>query len=770
MNGGAPRGPGRRAVLACVAGAAALTGAAAPAAATTTPSADADDALPLHVAVVEVTPTTYAADDPARSLVSVRARVRNDGEEALEGLSARLVAQRSPVVARSSLDRWESADDDASLGRTAVTSGAVDVAGGTLEPGEEAEVLLTLEASALGDAEGAHPAAVEVVTGDGERAGLARTFLVSTPAGVRTTLLTLLLPLVAGRVREADGLAEEVAGRLGRLVDASGDPRTSWAVDPAVLATTLTTALAVPEPGAGTAVEGEAPPAPALEVPVQDAALPPGTDDPARTVAVLTAWRERLAAAAAGRSVVALPHGDPDLTALTAVAAGAELLATADAAGVDVAASLDAATVLTGVAWPVDEDAGPEVLTLAARAGATAVVLDDEALPARDELTYAPTGRADVEVGGTSLTGLIADRALSQLLQRAAVPASPEAEDLAEDEVAAALVQRVLAEVATITLQRPSDPRSLLVVAARSFDPRPAVVQRLVAAVEASGWASWQPLPDLLVTPVPDVERAAAPEPDAVSLRAALPPAHVVAVRDALTTLGELREALTGAAPATAAAQRSALMLLAASWRGHLPELRVARAGLQEDAAALLRAVRVVPGSVLNLAATRTELPVTIVNELFAPVRVELVLRPRSPRVQLAEVPVQTVPPRGQVRVGVPVRAVANGSVVVEAQLRTPSGLPLGEPVGLDVNVRADLEGWLTGLVGGGAGALLVVGLVRAVRRGRRRVDAVPHADVGGAGDTAGDTAEHGAGEHGPPGAAGDGERRERPSAPTGQG
>ncbi|MCI2240522.1 DUF6049 family protein [Paenibacillus sp. TRM 82003] len=763
----APHGPGRRAVLAGLAGAAALAGAPAPAAATTTPSpAGADDALPLHVAVVDVTPTTYAADDPARSLIAVRARVRNDGGEALEGLRARLVAQRSPVVARSSLDRWESADADSSLGRAVVSSDDADVTAGGLRPGEEAEVLLTLEASELGGGEGAHPAAVEVVTGDGERAGLARTFLVSTPAGVRTTLLTLLLPLVAGRVREADGLAEEVAGRLGRLVEASGDPRTSWALDPAVLADVFTPPFNGTEAGDGTAVGEAAPLPPAVEVPAQAAALPPGTTDPARTIVALATWRERLAAAAAGRCVVALPHGDPDLTALTAVAAGAELLAEAGAAGVDVATSLDAATVLTGVSWPVDEDAGTEVLTLAARAGATTVVLDDEALPTRDELTYTPTGRADVEAGtgaGTTLTGLIADSALSQLLQRAAVPASPEVEDVVDDEVAGSLVQRVLAEVATITLQRPSDPRSLLVVAARSFDPRPAVVQRVVAAVEASGWASWQSLPDLLATPVPDVERAAAPEPDTVSLRPALPGAHVVAVRDALATLAELREALDGTAPATGAAQRSALMLLAASWRGHLPELRSARAGLQEDAAALLRAVHVLPGSVLNLAATRTELPVTIVNELFAPVRVELVLRPRSPRVQLEAVPAQTVPARGQVRVGVPVRALANGSVVVEAQLRTPSGLPLGEPVGLDVNVRADLEGWLTGLVGGGAGALLVVGLVRAVRRGRRRVDAVPHADVSG--DTDGTTDGHE-----PPGAAGDGERRERPSAPTGQG
>ncbi|WP_432487321.1 DUF6049 family protein [Kineococcus sp. SYSU DK018] len=756
----APPRPRRRDVLAGLAGAAALTGAAPARAATSSPTASApDDALPLRVTVLEVTPTTYAADDPARSLVTVRARVVNDGDEALRGAAARLVAQRSPVVGRYSLERWESADTDASLGRGTAASGTADVAGGSLAPGEGTEVVLTLPAAELGDGPGAHPAAVEVVDADGERAGLARTFLVSSaPEGVRTTLLSLLLPLVAGRTREAAGLAGEVAGRLGRLVEASSDPRTSWAVDPAVLATALTTGPVDAGDGTATPTEGavEAPADPPAD-PAEDASpasLPAGTDDPAPVADALQAWRERLSAAAAGRCVVALPHGDPDLASLTGAPAGAELLTAAGSAGADVGAALDgAATVLTSVAWPADETADRRALSLAAAAGATAVVLDDETLATGDDLTYTPTGRALVRTGaGTSLSALVADTTLSALLVRAAGGDDATGGGTSGEggDSPAALVQRVLAEIATITLQRPSDPRSLLLVAPRTLDPRPTVLQGLLAAVEGSGWGAWQPLTDLLATPVPDVERDEVPVQEAASARAALPAVHVAAVDAALATLAELREALGGTASATGAAQRSALMLLATSWRGHLPEARASRRGLQEDVAALLRAVHVLPGSVLNLAATRTELPVTVVNELSVPVQVELVLRPRSPRVQLEAVPVQTVPARGQLRVGVPVRALANGSVVVEAQLRTPSGLLLGEPVGLDVNVRADLEGWLTGLVGGGAGALLVVGLARAVRRGRRRVDAAPHADVDGE-----------------PPAEQDGQRS---SAPTGQG
>ena len=43
------------------------------------------------------------AADPARSLVTVRARVRNTSRETLTGLGARLVVQRSATAAREAL-------------------------------------------------------------------------------------------------------------------------------------------------------------------------------------------------------------------------------------------------------------------------------------------------------------------------------------------------------------------------------------------------------------------------------------------------------------------------------------------------------------------------------------------------------------------------------------------------------------------------------------------------------------------------------------------
>ncbi|MBB2901394.1 hypothetical protein FHR75_002182 [Kineococcus radiotolerans] len=709
-----PRSVGRRRVLAGLAAGGALlpagTARAATPAPTATSTAGGSD-LPLRVVLLDVTPSAYSAQDPERSTVVVRVRVENPGSRALTGLTARLVAQRAPSVARSALDDWARAPDRASITRSSASSDDVVVGAGALAPGAGAEVSLSLAAADLGSGAGAHLAAVEV-SGDDGKVGVVRTFLVSAPPQVAPTPLTLLLPLVTGRDGSPGGLARDVGGRLGPLVAASSDPRTAWALDPALPAAARDV-VAAAEAAAAAASAGQ----PAGATP--GGAVPTGEE--ARAVG---AWLADLSAAAGGRDVVALPHGDPDLLALERSAHGPQLLARAVAAA---AGALDdlGATVRTDLAWPADEAADEDVLALARGAGATAVVLDDACLVPDGDLTFTPAGRAEVEVGGSVVEALVADRTMSSVLA-----------DCADADQVVLVRQRLIAEAATTTLQRPSDPRPQLLVAPRSFSPVAGAVQALVADVEASGWARWQPLADLLAAPAPAAPWAGPVVPRAAA-RAALPTAHVAAVEAELTGADGFATALRTPdgrpAPQLLAQQRSALLLLGASWRGHTADLPAARTRVEEALAGLVAGIGIVGGSVRNLAAERSELPVTLVNELDVPVQVDLVLKPRTPRVQLDAVPRQTVAARSQQRVAVPVRALANGGVVVEAQLRTPAGSAVGEPVDIHLNVRADVETWISGVVGGGAAGLLVLGVVRAVRKGRRRVDEAEHADLAAA-------------------------------------
>jgi len=79
------------------------------------------------------------------------------------------------------------------------------------------------------------------------------------------------------------------------------------------------------------------------------------------------------------------------------------------------------------------------------------------------------------------------------------------------------------------------------------------------------------------------------------------------------------------------------------------------------------------------------------------------------------------VQPAAVQRVAVPVRAVANGDTEVEIALSAPDGTSLGSPVVVPVRVRADWETRGLLVVGAVLALVLVSGLVRTIRRGRRR-------------------------------------------------
>ncbi len=705
----------RRGLLSGLAAGGALSAAAGPAhasttrptaSATTTASSTTSTGLPLRVVLLDLTPSAYSATDPARATVVVRARIEHRGSDPVTSLTARLVAQRSPVVARSGLDTWARASERASITRSSASSDDVVVGSGTLDPGASAEVVISLPAASLGAGVGAHLAAVEV-SDDSGRLGVARTFLVSAPPPVTPTPLTLLLPLVAGRDATASGLDAAVQERLGPLVDGSADARVAWAVDPALTAT-VASVRAATGAAAGTPTAGATPD------PTASSSAQPSAEQAER----LSQWLGRLAAASAGRDVVGLPFGDPDLEALSRAASGAELLQRATTAAAGAFDGLTGASVRTDVAWPADQAADEDLLGFCVEGRASTVVLDDRCLVPDPDLTFTPVGRATVELSGArSVAALVADRTMSSVLA-----------DAADPDQAVLVRQRLVAEAATTTLQRPNDPRGQLLVAPRSFAPVASTLSGLVTDLESSGWAAWQTLTELVQATAPDGERSE-PQVAAATNRAALPTGHVEDVERQLVAVDDFRSALQTSTPDAdlLSQQRAALALLGASWRGHTDELPQARAALGRAVQLLTAGVSIATGSVRNLAAERSELPITVVNELDVPVLVDLVLRPRTPRVQLDAVPRQTVAARSQQRVAVPVRALANGSVVVDAQLRTPAGSAIGSPVDIRLNVRADVENWISGVVGGGAAGLLVLGVVRAFRKGRRRVDQAEH-------------------------------------------
>jgi hypothetical protein len=159
---------------------------------------------------------------------------------------------------------------------------------------------------------------------------------------------------------------------------------------------------------------------------------------------------------------------------------------------------------------------------------------------------------------------------------------------------------------------------------------------------------------------------------------------------------------------------------LSAAWREH----PAGRAHLLDRVAAqvtdLDTQLVAVESSTFNLINSSAGLPVHVRNELSTDATVQVSLRPSDQRLQVPEPVPLTVPARSQASVTVPVRAVGSGDVNVSVELLNADGRQVGTSADLRVRARPDWENVGTAVVAGVLGLMLVVGLVRTVRRGRR--------------------------------------------------
>lgn len=630
-------------------------------------------------APVSVTAISPAVLTPGADL-HVTAVVRNLGTVPLAEPAVVVSVRRSGFLTRTQLAAWT---ED---GAGSVTALAKVPVAGPIEPGGTRTVDVTVPAGTTGlpgrsAAWGARGLVVDLLDA-ATTVGAQRTFLVWYPGGtVSPTHLTMLVPLVnPGPNPDAAAQAELLAGAaspqgsLGSALAATaGHPEVGWAVDPSL----LTAAATSSEPHAAS-------------------------------------WWRSFAAASAGREIAVLPWGDPDLGAL----------AHADRPGLLTAArdeSTRAVSALTGlqgalrsdIAWPAARVDGPTV-GLAAGTGAAAVVVDGADLATGEDLTYTPSGRADLTQDARAIAALVPDATLSGLI----------GDD--DDASAAVRAQRVLAETAVITRERPNDSRHLLVTAPREWSADAETVSTVLDALESAPWVAMDPLSALLATPDPGVARAALP--DRAASEGELSPGLVASLGDAAEELGVVSGIVADPAALVAAYRPPLLAPLAAAWRAE----PTSRAGLADAAlsevAALRSGVAVVPGSAVNLISETGELPVVLRNDLDQPVTVRVALQPGRRLLSAETSDPVTVAARSELSVRLPVRAIANGNVSVSVVLETLEGQTLLVAEPFTIRVRADWENVGTAVIAAVLGVGVIAGLVRTARRGRssRRGGPVP--------------------------------------------
>lgn len=707
------------------------------------PVAGTGSATPLATAraddrpTLELTGVSPAVLSPGTPL-AVTAEVRAGDVAVPPGSSVEVRVQRSLLSTRSAVAAWTDQPDDGAVGSLLARVPLPDgLAAGTALP-----VRLDVAAGATGLSPSSRlwgPRGLSVVlrSPQADRLAVLRSHVVWYPVEGELPgeplAVTVVVPVTGPAPDPATGAP--ALGELARLVRAGGRlddvlvaadrPGAVLALDPAVVDPAVVTGPDDDADGAGGGTATASPTEPAA----------PGGPD---AIQVRT-WAERVRAVVSDHQSLLLDYGDPDLAAL-AHADQLDLARLADERAEDVAASAlgDAGTVLRTVGWPVGGVADTETLDLLLATGRTSVLLDQSAQSFDDD-GLTPDARALVQAGGASMPSLLSDGGLGAQLATVG-------------ETGTAGVQRLLAETAVVALERPSERRNVLVAAPRDWDPGTSGAAA-VDALLAVPWTDPTTADELVASPAPERPRGD-PTVAGDDRGDELDESGLARLGTSVTLSDGLASAFADPDEVTEPVRRAAVALSSAHWRGREDAWARQVDAVEESVRATRGSVAVVPGSTLTQVSRNVRLPVTVRNDgtQDATVRVEVV--PRSSRLVVTD-QVEVTVPAGGTQVGyVPVRGVGNGDTSVEITVRSPDGTVLGAPVQTRVLVRADWETWGTAGVGGVALLLLVAGVLRSWRRGRRRRgrDPVGERTAAGADDAAAEQDETTAGAGRPAG------------------
>lgn len=696
-----------------------------------------------------LTPTVVAPGDA----VTITGTVTAPTTGPLTSPRVRLV-QGSPLVQRTQIDTWASGADPASGPQL----GSVTLP--TVTASQTATFTLSLPAGAVRSdkAFAALPVSVEVVQPNAsEPVGVARTFLAWNSRKeyeklqVATVLPVTLDPDVAlfspvAQVRDrAWQSAIGPGSRIRRIIDGTANSPVTLAVDPSVFGpeaagpgtpahsgsgnpqspAPTSTGPDAAEPGRRTGPSsGATTGTPTGTTSGTTSGTPTGADDGSAGVAALSTG---LVNALAGRTLWALPYADADLAATVDIAPTNPLVRDlVDRASV--VATAVGHSVRSDIIWPVDGQlpAGREghLSTLLAGTSvkkAAGVVVNQQSITGASP--YTPTARR-VASGGTRLLGY--DPRLSALLPDRSGPAGTSGRAVALP------VQRYLAETLVLLGERAGTPRSVLVVAPRTYDPDAGSLAAFVAATSAAPWLTPVDAASLVTDSGSGsgADRAMRQQQPVSSFPTTAPPPTLNQGRLALMefqreTLSRVAGVLRDGNQFQRTNREVLDELASVRWRYQPASWAQLSTAVAAETRAATSAIRVVAQSVNFLAETGT-LQITVENGLDYEVEdIRLVLAPTNPRMQIVAQPGPiSIAPKSKRVVRVPVTAVAAGEADIRAFLTTADGTTIGSPAVIPVSANP-IDGTVYWVGGALLGLVLLSGVARAIVKGTSRIDEI---------------------------------------------
>ena len=409
----------------------------------------------------------------------------------------------------------------------------------------------------------------------------------------------------------------------------------------------------------------------------------------------------------ANREVFGLPSGDPDLTSL-AHGEDKDLLSFALSD-----ASRNAVPSLQDLPWlatlPVVD--APTV-ALAAQRGAVAGVVNTTGGARIDSASPI----VDVTAGSQVLPVLNPHRQLSAILATYR-PGMPDA------------AARVVAEAA-LAAQAGDGVTPVVVAPGEAWQLTAPGVSDAVYQLLNAPWV----VPVSVQSVISGESRDSLTAPETAGTDDDLAPDLITGLSRQLEDARQLAQTVEDPTVVYVPAGRTLLEPLAVSLRADADARTATYTAARDHVNATLGAVYVAEGSDVNLIASKGSVPVSLHNDLPVDATVTVVMRSSSPNLVVGNAPVVTIPAGGDVTAHIDVTGVKSANVTATVTLKNAEADVVAAPQVLRVRVRADWGNAMTAVFTVGLVALLVAGLVRTFRRGRRssRMAPMPDTETGG--------------------------------------
>lgn len=407
--------------------------------------------------------------------------------------------------------------------------------------------------------------------------------------------------------------------------------------------------------------------------------------------------------------------------------------------------------------------------------GVTAVIMPDSDIPQAGFRTATASARSDIELGigasghpvdtEISVPALAIDSVVSSALSGAV---SSDNDGADSEEPAAQLdsldtQQLVLALSAVTYLELPNEPRAMLLALDRpglhDFGPAdadPATVQATLTALMGAPWVAPTTVSDMLELEPTYIEReqlAATNSP-----RGGIPYSQMATLDQAAKTVAKYAALSPEPSILMTPTHEAIGRAQALAWRSDPSGRQSQVSEISGAADAMLSKLQALPSSTINIISQATELPIHVANDLPVPVNIVIRLDSYDNRLKQTKPVEVTLQARQSSTIPIPVEARGSGNIQTSVRIFDTSGNEIGSAQTLEIRVRADWENLGTAIIAAAFGAILLFGVVKSLRRGKKHapVDPAEFAKVdrerrGGqiATNTAGTTADGGEGDDG---------------------